>query len=74
MIFCEPSGTGLFYHICDRRLIAYFLCENDDLDFALRSYLNNSLTGFDHFLNMEMGGPDYDDKNWEKNWNAFIEN
>jgi len=72
----EPIGTALFYHICDRRLIAHFLCENDDLDFALRTYLNSSFTGFDHFLSlkMAMGGTDYDDKNLEKNWNAFIDN
>ena len=72
----EPSLTGLYYHICDRRLIAHFLCENDDLDFALKSYLNSSLTAFDHFLSLNMAHPlpDYDDKNSEKNWNAFIEN
>ena len=80
------GGTTLEFDVCDRRNIANFLCENDNIDFALRTYLNNSLTGFDIFLGKDLPWTEqweriqsinftsYVDVNLTNYWNALVDN
>ena len=84
--YVVSGGSALNFDVCDRRVIAFFLCENDDLDFAFRTFLNDSQTGFDAFLGSNLTTSEY--FNWLKSfnfanyvevnltnyWNAMIEN
>ena len=84
--YVPSGGSTLYFDVCDRRIIANFLCENDDLDFALRTYLNDSVTGFDTFLGTNMptlewfkwiksfNFANYVENNLTNNWNAMVEN
>ena len=74
------TADALHYQICDNRTVASFLCENDDLDFAIKTFLNKtfldenleSMTGVVEVKQLwkeVISKPDSLPAGWGKIWN-----